>query len=90
MPSSDLASDPREALRRDFLARNGFGQARRLPLPGDASTRRYERLILPDGLSLMLMDQAASSESPPADPAWTPEQRHASGWNAVARLSAGQ
>lgn len=90
MPSSDFASDPREALRRDFLARNGFGQARRLPLPGDASTRRYERLIPSDGPSLMLMDQAASSESPPADPAWTPEQRHASGWNAVARLSAGR
>jgi hypothetical protein len=28
-----------------FLARHGFGEASRAPLPGDASFRRYERLV---------------------------------------------
>jgi len=80
----------REALRLEFLKAAGLADAARDPLPGDASTRRYERLTTPDGRSLMLMDQAASAESPPADPSWTPEQRLASGWNATARLSAGR
>lgn len=80
----------REALRLEFLNAAGLADAARDPLPGDASTRRYERLTTPDGRSLMLMDQAASAESPPADPLWTPAQRLASGWNATARLSAGR
>lgn len=80
----------REALRVDFLKAAGLAEATRAPLPGDASTRRYERLILPSGRSLMLMDQDASAESPPADPSWSREQRLAAGWNATARLSAGR
>lgn len=80
----------REALRRDFLNSAGLADAARAPLPGDASTRRYERLTLPGGATLMLMDQAPAAESPPADPSWTPEQRRAAGWNATARLSAGR
>jgi aminoglycoside/choline kinase family phosphotransferase len=84
------ANPNREAERRAFLAAAGLGDARREPLPGDASTRRYERLFPADGPSLMLMDQAASAESPPADPSWSPERRRAEGWNAVARLSAGR
>jgi aminoglycoside/choline kinase family phosphotransferase len=80
----------REAQRLEFLKSAGLADAARDPLPGDASTRRYERLTTADGRSLMLMDQAASAESPPADPSWTPEQRLASGWNATARLSAGR
>lgn len=80
----------REHQRLAFLNAAGLADAARDPLPGDASTRRYERLTTPDGRSLMLMDQAASAESPPADPSWTPEQRLASGWNATARLSAGR
>ncbi|WGM45799.1 N-acetylmuramate/N-acetylglucosamine kinase [Brevundimonas sp. NIBR10] len=82
--------DDREEQRLAFLASAGLADAERAPLPGDASTRRYERLTTSDGRSLMLMDQAASAESPPCDPSWTPEQRHAAGWNAVARLSAGR
>jgi aminoglycoside/choline kinase family phosphotransferase len=74
----------------DFLKAAGLGEAARDPLPGDASTRRYERLILPSGRPLMLMDQPAAAESPPADPSWSPEQRRAAGWNATARLSAGR
>lgn len=80
----------REALRLDFLSSAGLAEAARAPLPGDASTRRYERLTTPTGRTLMLMDQAPSAESPPADPSWTPEQRRAAGWNATARLSAGR
>jgi N-acetylmuramate 1-kinase len=34
----------RDALIRQFLAGQGFGAARRVPLAGDASVRRYERL----------------------------------------------
>ena len=80
----------REALRLDFLRSAGLAGAARSPLPGDASTRRYERLTTPSGASLMLMDQAPAAESRPCDPSWTPQQRHAHGWNAVARLSAGR
>lgn len=80
----------RETLRLNFLAAAGLAEAARAPLPGDASTRRYERLTTADGRSLMLMDQAPAAESPPCDPAWPPEERHAQGWNAVARLSAGR
>jgi len=80
----------REALRLDFLRSAGLAGAVRAPLPGDASTRRYERLTTTSGASLMLMDQAPAAESRPCDPSWTPQQRHAHGWNAVARLSAGR
>lgn len=80
----------REALRLDFLKTAGLADAARAPLPGDASTRRYERLTLPTGATVMLMDQAPAAESPPADPSWTPQQRLAAGWNATARLSAGR
>ncbi len=80
----------RELQRLDFLKAAGLADAVRAPLPGDASTRRYERLTTRDGRSLMLMDQVAAAESQSCDPAWTPEQRRTSGWNAVARLSAGR
>ncbi|HEY4584850.1 MAG TPA: aminoglycoside phosphotransferase, partial [Brevundimonas sp.] len=80
----------REALRLDFLRSAGLAEAVRAPLPGDASTRRYERLTTASGATLMLMDQAPAAESPICDPAWTPDERRAHGWNAVARLSAGR
>ena len=80
----------RELQRLDFLKAAGLADAARAPLPGDASTRRYERLTTPAGATLMLMDQAPTAESQPCDPSWTPEQRRAAGWNALARLSAGR
>ena len=80
----------REQQRLNFLKTAGLSDAARAPLPGDASTRRYERLTTPAGATVMLMDQAPSVESPPADPSWSPERRKAEGWNAVARLSAGR
>ena len=78
----------REQQRLDFLKAAGLGEAARAPLPGDASTRRYERLTTPSGSTLMLMDQAPAAESRPCDPSWLRERRRAEGWNAVARLSA--
>jgi aminoglycoside/choline kinase family phosphotransferase len=80
----------REEARQAFLKAAGLAHAAREPLPADASTRRYERLRLPSGATLMLMDQSASSESPACDPAWTRAQREAAGWNAMARLAAGR
>jgi aminoglycoside/choline kinase family phosphotransferase len=80
----------REQQRLDFLKAAGLSDAARAPLPGDASTRRYERLTTRSGVNLMLMDQPAAAESPPANPSWSPERRKAEGWNAVARLSAGR
>lgn len=85
-----MSVSDREDLRRDFIAAAGLKGAGREPLPGDASSRRYERLHLASGGTVMLMDQAPAAESPPCDPAWTPEERKAAGWNAVARLSAGR
>jgi aminoglycoside/choline kinase family phosphotransferase len=84
-----LSSD-RETLKAAFLIQAGLGGAARHPLPGDASTRRYERLTTAGGASLMLMDAPPLAESPPCDPAWTADQRIAAGWNATARLAAGK
>jgi len=84
-----LASD-RENLKLDLLAKAGLSDAERYPLPGDASTRRYERIIATDGRRFMLMDQPPAFESQPCDPSWSAEERHAKGWNAIARLSAGR
>ncbi|MDP8916086.1 MAG: phosphotransferase, partial [Pseudomonadota bacterium] len=80
----------REAVVRSFLAEAGLNTARREPLPGDASTRRYERLHLPGGGKLMLMDAPPTAEPPPLGPRATVEERRAAGYNAMARLSAGR
>jgi aminoglycoside/choline kinase family phosphotransferase len=80
----------REEQKRAFLKAAGLADAAREPLPGDASTRRYERLRLPTGRTLMLMDAPPSVESPVCDPAWTEADRLKAGWNAMARLAAGR
>lgn len=79
----------RDAVIRRFLDETGFADAQRLPLPGDASTRRYERLIH-DGHTFMLMDQPPAVETLPCLPHQTPDERRASGYNAMARLAAGR
>lgn len=48
---------PRAAQRADFVARAGWGQARVLPLAGDASARRYFRLHGPQGSAVLMDDQ---------------------------------
>ena len=84
------ALDEREALRRAFLSANGFGDARREPMSGDASTRAYERLHLPDDSTRILMDQAPRLETAPCPPGATPQEREALGYNAAYRLAAGR
>ncbi|MCR6645961.1 MAG: phosphotransferase [Terricaulis sp.] len=75
-----------EALTR-LLEQTGFAEAERAPLAGDASTRRYERLILPNRRA-MLMDAPRSNESAPCPPGATPAERRTLGWNAASRLAA--
>jgi aminoglycoside/choline kinase family phosphotransferase len=84
-----LSSD-RETIKADFLARHGFAAARRERLPGDASTRVYERLHLAQSGRLIFMDQPPSAETQPCPPAATPDERRALGYNAMARLAAGR
>ncbi len=83
-------SSEREAAKAEFLAASGLGAARRQPLPGDASTRFYERLHLPGGRTRIFMDQPPSVETQPCPPAATPDERRALGYNAMARLAAGR
>lgn len=80
-----MSADRTEAMLA-FLARAGWGAAKHVPLPGDASTRRYIRLLL-NGRPAMLMDQPQSAETPPAAANATPSERRALGYNAVARLA---
>ena len=80
----------REQAKLDLIARSGLDVVARHLLPADASTRRYERLDLADGRTVMLMDQPPATETQPCDPAWSREERLAQGWNASARLSAGR
>lgn len=47
---------PRAALCDAFIARNGWAGARRVTVAGDASNRRYDRLLAAQGHSVILMD----------------------------------
>lgn len=89
MKDGRLSSD-REAFKAAFLGEAGFGGAWRLPLAGDASTRRYERLELPDGQSFIFMDQPPAAEAAPCPPDASDDDRRALGYNAMARLAAGR
>jgi aminoglycoside/choline kinase family phosphotransferase len=84
-----LISD-RTVLTNRFLADAGFGDAAREPLPGDASTRHYERLRTADGRTLMLMDAPPSAETSPCHPDASADDRRSAGYNAMARLAAGR
>jgi aminoglycoside/choline kinase family phosphotransferase len=76
----------RQAAMHDFLRASGWSGAAILPLPGDASTRRYARLTR-GGASALLMDQPQNAEAPVAPVDATPDERRALGYNAVARLA---
>jgi aminoglycoside/choline kinase family phosphotransferase len=80
-----MTPERREAMNA-FLRDAGWSDAVSSPLPGDASTRRYIRLHR-GGESAMLMDQPQDKEDPQSPPNATAEQRHALGYNAVARLA---
>jgi aminoglycoside/choline kinase family phosphotransferase len=77
----------RDAALERLLTRTGFADAERKPLAVDASTRRYERLILPDRTAV-LMDAPRSAESGPCPPGATAAERRVLGWNAMSRLAA--
>ncbi|MGH6829404.1 MAG: aminoglycoside phosphotransferase family protein [Rhizomicrobium sp.] len=72
--------------RHAFLAAAGWGEARAMPLNGDASTRSYARLVL-GGRTAMLMDQPQGAEPAAAPPDADEGARAASGYNATARLA---
>jgi aminoglycoside/choline kinase family phosphotransferase len=80
----------REIARRAFLNAAGFGDARRQPLAGDASTRAYERLHPLSGPSLIFMDQPPALETQPCPPDASEAERAALGFNAAYRLAAGR
>ncbi|MBI1251577.1 MAG: phosphotransferase [Alphaproteobacteria bacterium] len=81
-----MAFDRDTALAR-VLAASGFDGAERRALAGDASTRRYERLVLP-GRIAVLMDAPRSAETGPCPPEASVAERRALGWNATSRLAA--
>jgi len=54
----------RMAAIRNFLDESGFGEAERLYLQGDASSRTYERLVL-NGRSYILMNAPRRADGPP-------------------------
>jgi aminoglycoside/choline kinase family phosphotransferase len=83
-------SSTREAQKAEFLSSHGLADARRFALAGDASTRAYERLHTVSGATLIFMDQPPNAETEPCGAGFTPEQRKASGYNALARLAAGR
>jgi aminoglycoside/choline kinase family phosphotransferase len=83
-------SSEREAEKAAFLRAHGLGEVRRVPLDQDASTRRYERLHLKDGSTLIFMDQPQALESLPCPPEATVEERASLGFNALYRLAAGR
>ena len=78
----------RDASLARLLALTNFADAERLPLAGDASTRRYERLIGADGARAILMDAPRNAESPPCPPTADAATRAQLGWNALSRLAA--
>ncbi len=81
-----LKAKAREEEIREFLAASGWGEARRIALAGDASTRRYERLRGPKGIAI-LMDAPSGTETSPCPPMASAEERAALGYNALARLA---
>ncbi len=77
----------REAEIKAFLQRAGWGDATRASVPGDASTRRYERLETA-GQKAVLMDAPREAETAgePLSGA-SVQAREALGYNALSRLA---
>jgi len=76
----------RDAEIKAFLKQAGWDQAKRVAVPGDASTRRYERLTL-EGQKAVLMDAPKGAEAPSEPKGASVEDRQALGYNALARLA---
>ncbi len=69
-----------------FLNAAGWGDAVRIAVPGDASTRCYERLEL-NGRAAVLMDAPKAAEAPSEPEGASIEERRALGYNALARIA---
>lgn len=69
-----------------FLDAAGWGDAARTAVPGDASTRAYERLSLGDQKAV-LMNAPKGAEAPSEPEGASPEERAKLGYNALARLA---
>lgn len=70
-----------------FLQEAGWADAQLFPLGQDASTRRYVRLVRPEGEKALLMD-APRVEDEPCPPDADHATRLQMGWNAQTRLAA--
>lgn len=76
----------REQEIKAFLKAKGWGEARRDPVPGDASTRAYERLTM--GLEkAVLMNAPPAAEGPACPIDADIDKRRVLGYNAMARLA---
>ncbi len=76
----------REIQITQFLADAGWDEANRHKLPGDASTRRYEKMSM-GSKKAILMDAPKGAEAPSEPEGATPEMRAKLGYNALARLA---
>jgi len=76
----------READIKTFLKQAEWDKAERVSVPGDASTRRYERLTL-EGQKGVLMDAPKGAEAPSEPEGASVADRKALGYNALARLA---
>jgi len=82
--------DKREADIRSFLKSATWGDALRNPVPGDASSRRYERLTLRNikgDKKAVLMDAPSGVETPSEPEGASVSDRQALGYNALARIA---
>ena len=82
-------SAARDAEIDAFLGAAGWGGATREKMPGDASTRSYERVAL-NGRRAIVMNQPLALETAPCPPEASPAERARLGYNALARLAAGR
>lgn len=80
------ATPDRTAKAQDFLSQTEWADAAHIPLTGDASSRRYTRLIKNDQ-SALLMDVPQDAEPPACPHNASPAERIALGYNASARLA---
>ena len=76
----------RRSLMMTFIDEAGWSGAELRPLAGDASTRRYVRLVR-GAHTAMLMDQPRGAEMPACPPGASQSDRRKLGYNAMARLA---
>ena len=76
----------REQAKLTFLEELGWHQAERRPIPGDASTRSYERLML-GSRKAVLMNAPRGAELPTEPDGADEAERRKLGYNAMARLA---